>query len=475
MLATLPAEACSQFTPELTHLDGSPLRSVQDAIRDAGLVAEGEVVAISTEKICARLNPSDCREKPSNVIFRIDKPYKGASDPVVEFPPDVGCSSDGSGGVEVYWPSVGTRMLLTANLMPDRLRPFHSIARYVQVDDFIAIQNDRLVGVPLPEWEHYRHLWVDLEARASAHPDDPEGWRNLARAMEGWRDYPRALEAYDKLGELLPRDLDIEANRGRMLFYLRRPEAEAVLSRVVAARPADAKSRSLLRLLRYRPSAGSQPDVTSSLTGLDLSNTDLRGRRFKNVDFSGSNFSGADLRGSELLQVNFAKTNLSRARFFAGYPLEFDIWVTSLRDADFTGSYIEDIPPAEDHGGIKLSGVKVPANALLKGYFIGQFGSLGYSTWLMQADLAGARIWCAPLPEAAWWQQAGLTSEETKGRRENWQYHLDQLNLAQRIVREQPAALLDASCSEAIKNHLHENCAPWIAKADRPPACQIDF
>jgi tetratricopeptide (TPR) repeat protein len=314
-------------------------------------------------------------------------------------------------------------------------------------------------------WERYRQLWLDLEAHAEKHPDDPAGWRALARAMEEWRDYAGALKAYDRLAALLPQDLDIQARRGRMLFYLRNPEAEAVLARVVAARPGDAKSRSLLALLRYRPSPGSQPDVTSSLTELDLSNTDLRGRLFKQVDFSGSDFSGADLRYTYLEEVNFARANLSRAQFFDGFPFYSDIYVTSLRNADFTGSFVEDIPPAADYSGIKLSGVTVPANAFLGGDL----------KWVMQADLTGARIGCTALANAEWWRKTGLSSEETGYRRERWQDHLDELKQAQRVVQEHPAALLDASCSEAIQNHVHDNCAPWIAKADRPPACKIDF
>jgi hypothetical protein len=283
--------------------------------------------------------------------------------------------------------------------------------------------------------------------------------------MEAWRDYAGALKAYDRLVALLPQDLDIQASRGRMLFYLRKPEAETVLSRVVAARPADAKSRSLLALLHYHPSPGSQRDATSSLTGLDLSNTDLRGRLFKQVDFSGSDFSGADLRYTYLDEVNFARANLSRARFYYGFPLLFEVSVTSMRNADLTGVSFDDIPPAGDYSGIKLSGVTVPVRAFGKNEF----------RWLMDADLTGARIACTALAEPEWWQETGLTAEKAQYRRDRWQDHIDEMNAARRFTQEHPAVLLDATCLKAIEDHLHENCAPWIAKSDRPPACKIDF
>lgn len=443
-----PAGACSSMIPQLTRVDGQPLRSVEDAVRDAGLVAEGEVIRIGTVKICAPSEPTDCRDFPSTLIFRIDTPYKGALDPVVEVEPLGGCAADGSGGIWDGLVPVGTRLLLTAEIMPDLMEPMSSTVRYHQTDDFVNIQGNSIVGVPLSEWERYRRLWMDLEARAAAHPGDPQGWRDLAHAMDAWRDYPRALKAYDRLAALLPQDLDIQASRGRLMFYLRMPEAEAVLSRVVKERPSDAKSRSLLALLRYRPGA------TSSLTGLDLSNTDLRGRSFTDVDFSGSNFSGADLRGyAELENVNLAEANLSRAKFFDGYPLDH-IYPTSLRNADFTDSYFEDIPAPSILDGAKLSGVVVPVKAL---------GDLND-----HADLSGARIICSPIPKAKYWQVASFHSQ-----RETWQDHIDELKDANHAVQEQPAALLDASCSEAIRDHLHESCTPWILEAKRSPGCKI--
>jgi tetratricopeptide (TPR) repeat protein len=459
-LAVPPAGACSSMAPELTRADGQPLRSVEDAGRDAGLVADGEVIGIGTEKICAPPDSNNCRDFPRTLIFRIDRSYKGALDPVIEVEPLGGCASDGSGGVDNGLVPIGTRMLLTAEIMPDRMELFPSTARYLQTADFVSLENSFLMGVPVSEWERYRRLWLDLEAHAAKRPDDPERWRDLARAMEEWRDYPRALKAYDRLAALLPRDLDIQASRGRMLFYLRMPEAEAVLSRVVAENPADPKSRSLLAIQRY------ELGVTSSLTGLDLSNTDLRGRSFKDVDFSRSDLSGADLRGNtEFIEVNLAETDLSAARFFDGYPLYNRIYPTSLRNADFTSSTFEDIPLAGDSSGIKLSGVTLPIRA-----FSNQ--DLAFVT---QADLTGARIGCTALADAEWWRKTSLSSEELGYRRDRWQDHLDELKQAQRVVKEHPGALLDASCSEAIQNHVHENCAPWIAKADRSPACKIDF
>ena len=447
VLAVPPAGACGMMGPELTRADGQPLRSVEDAVRDAGLVADGEVIGIGTEKICAPPNSKNCREFPWTLIFRIDRSYKGALDPVVEVKPLGGCAS--SGGIDDGLVPIGTRMLLTAELMPDRMQSFSSTARYLEADDFVSLQDNHLMRVPLSEWERYRRLWMDLEARAVAHPDDPEGWRDFAHAMEEWRDYPRALQAYDRLAALLPQDVDIQASRGRILFYLRMPEAEVVLSHVVRVRPSDAKSRSLLALLRYKPG------LTSSLTGLDLSNTDLRGRSFVDVDFSGSDFSGADLRGyAELKEVNLANTNFSGAKFFDGYELYDRIYPTSLRNADFTGSYIEDIPAPSILEGAKLSGVVVPVRAL--------------ANLNDHADLSGAHIICSPIPPAKYWQVSSFHSQ-----RETWQGHIDDLKDASRAVQEQPAALLDASCSEAIRDHLHENCAPWILDAKRSPGCKI--
>jgi uncharacterized protein YjbI with pentapeptide repeats len=452
MVALTPpsADACGMMPPELTRANGQPLLSVEDIIRDVALVADGEVVGISTEKICVPKDPSNCIDVPSAMLVRIDKAYKGALQPVVEVAPLAGCDSDG--GVAVGLEAIGARIFLIADTISDRMQPFYSTARYSQTYD--------PVGVPESEWERFRGLWLDLEARAAEHPADAGGWLALARAMEQWRDYPRALKAYDRLAALLPQDLDIQASRGRMLFYLRAPEAEAVLSRVVAERPMDAKSRSLLALLRY------QRGEAVSLTGLDLSNTDLRGRSFRGVDFSRSDFSGADLRGStELIDVILNGAKLKAARFYDGFPLYDRINGVSLRDADFTGSSFEDIPWPADHTGIKLSGVRLPVNALLRDDF----------KWLMDSDLAGARIGCARLPEAEWWQETGLTSVHTQYRRDRWRDYLDELNQALRLQREKPAAMLDTSCSEAIRNHLHEKCAPWVAKSERPPECKIDF
>jgi hypothetical protein len=274
--------------------------------------------------------------------------------------------------------------------------------------------------------------------------------------MEQWRDYARALKAYDRLAALLPQDLDVQANRGRMMLYLGMPEAEPVLSRVVASRPDDMQSKSLLAVVQRKPGA------PASLTGLDLRDIDLRDMAFQAVDFSGSDFRGADLRNARFEGAKLDGADLRGAVLTYGLPYGFDaegFRGASLRDADLTGNYIDGLLFAGvDLRGAKLSGVDVPATFLKEDRL----------SSLRHANLAGSRIKCDQAPDTAQW-----LASDTNERRKYWQDYIDELKLVQRVTQEQPAAMLDASCSGAIRDHLHENCAPWIAKTDRPPACKI--
>jgi uncharacterized protein YjbI with pentapeptide repeats len=419
--------------------DGEIL-STEEMIRDSGPIASGEVVEVRMNRAC--VSEDSCGELPT-MIFRVDKMYKGFVEPVFEFYPIELC------GFEVH---LGDRMVLSPDPAGDLSEMLGIKAPYVVAGG---------VGGWQPELDKIRNHRLDLEARAAERLDDPAGWQELASFMEEWRDYERALKAYDRLARLLPKDLDIQAKRGRLLFYLRMPEAELVLSRVVAARPSDRLSRSLLAILQYE--SGDSP----SMTGLDLRNTDLRDRAFENMDFSGTDFSGADLRRIQLKNVKLDEVDLRGALLTVGPPGS-RIEAVTLRRANLSNHYIGDqtygivhlLAMATDVRGAKLSGVDVP---------VGYLGGDGPSS-LSRADLSGARIVCDATPDAAWWRIANVDY-----RRQHWQDYLDDLKLAQRIVDEQPAALLDASCSDAIRDVLHEDCAPWIAKANRPAACKIDF
>ena len=442
-LAAPPAGACGNMGP--MGPDGQPL-SVKAKIRDAGPVAFGQVVEIRKTRACDLKDPNNCGTLPT-VIFRIDKIYKGVLDPIIEFYPIELCD------FEVHR---GDWMTLSPDPTDDDFKSIGITAPYTVFGG---------VGGWQPELDQFRKLWLDLEARAEERPDDPAGWRELARVFEEWRDYERALKAYDRSAALLPEDLDILASRGRIQFYLGMPEAGAVLSRVVAARPSDSRSRSLLALLQY------ESGTNSSMKGLDLRNADLRGRAFENADLSGSDFRGADLRGLQLNNVKLDETDLRGALFSIG-PNGDRLDRITLRDANFAGNYIGNsmfgivgiLAGATDLRGIKLSDVHIPA------WLLG--GDDPRS--LIHADLSGARITCDAIAEADWWKpKESSTPDYVEYQHQHWQKYIGDLKLAQRAVQEQPAALLDASCSEAIQNHLHENCAPWIAKADRSPACKL--
>jgi hypothetical protein len=434
-LAAPLAGACS-FAP-FSRPDGQPLTR-EDQIRDSGPVVYGEVIATRVTHICLPGEREDTCGDLRSLVFRVDKTYKGRLNPIIEIDPLNVCD---------FEMNLGDRMAISPEPELDVFKAMGASAQYSVFGG---------VDVEQPEWDRYRSLWMGLEMRAREQPNDPERWREFARVMEQWRDYGLALEAYDRLAALLPQDLDIQASRGRMLFYLRMPEAKEVLLRVVAARPGDTRSKSLLAVLRHKPGEA------TSLTGLDLRDVDLRDMAFETVNFSRSDFRGADLRGTRLDSAKLDGADFRGAVLSYGFPDGYPakgFEGASLRNADLTGNYIDGIFLAgADLQDAKLSGVDVRAS---------------YLTWggpksLIHANLSGARIKCDQAPDAARWQEA-----DTEEHRKYWQDYIDELKLVRRVTQEQPAAKLDTSCADAIRDLLSENCAPWITKADRSPACKI--
>jgi len=75
---------------------------------------------------------------------------------------------------------------------------------------------------------------------------------------------------------------------------------------------------------------GGRSLVNGKAEGIDLSNTNLEGMSFKNLDFEGSNFSHTNLNATSFEKVNLDNSNLSHADFWFA-----NLYVVSFLNANF--------------------------------------------------------------------------------------------------------------------------------------------
>jgi tetratricopeptide (TPR) repeat protein len=434
------AQACG--CTELPDFQAHP-EAAQAEVRSISLLADAEVVELRSREVCWPDAPDDtpCIIAES-AVFAIKTPYKGAPDSVIE----VGIDRD-----DVYDPVndcdlkviPGKRMLLAAYFLTENTK--YDVAGYHTNACTANIFAQKPIRAAVDD---YRRQWEELKSRAEAAPADPAPWRSLATFFERWRDYPAALNAYRRATEIAPDDSPSMTSLGRMLFYLRHPEAGVALGRAVALNPSDSRAAALQELVRARYEVRYKYGAKFEVP-MDLRDLDLRRYRFVGIDLSGADFRGADLRGAWFERVDLTGAN------FEG----LDLQRTLLKDAKLARA---DLRNTRIYG----MGALDLKDAKLEGASLGA-GTLGYAP-LLDADLTGAHITCLGTPDRGVFYDAGVPME-----------YLENYKLAQRIKSAQPAAELGPACLAGIANYLEPSpetakCASWAAEEeDRPGDCHI--
>lgn len=78
-----------------------------------------------------------------------------------------------------------------------------------------------------------------------------------------------------------------------------------------------------------------------NLSGIDLSEIDLRGANLKSTNLSGSNLFSTNLSGANLFKANLSGANLTEANLSNAYLFQTDLSDTRLSNADLRGCYFQ--------------------------------------------------------------------------------------------------------------------------------------